>query len=285
MAKVRTARSGLLLLLAATGLPAATIRVPGDHFTIQEAVDAAADGDTVLVADGVYAGGGEGNRPVVDFRGKAVYVRSEHGPGRCVLERGEYVVRFASGETRASVLEGFTIRRADPGAGIGCFGASPTILRNIVVDNWSEYGLGAILLHDSAAIVHGNVVAGNRVYGDCAGIVCCHGSDATISSNTIVGNGDITGWNGSGAVLCRPGARARVVNCISWANGSFDFIGCDVSHCAARHPCPGRGNIQRIPRSFGPAIRGRTRVGCLTIACFPAPRASTPATEPRCPPA
>src|SRR5918998_156873 len=37
--------------------PSGTIRVPEDYATIQEAVNAAGDGDTVLVGPGTYAGG------------------------------------------------------------------------------------------------------------------------------------------------------------------------------------------------------------------------------------
>lgn len=45
----------LLLVLATSGSSfAATLKVPVDHSTIQAAVDAAVDGDTVLVAPGIY---------------------------------------------------------------------------------------------------------------------------------------------------------------------------------------------------------------------------------------
>ena len=42
------------LVICATGAAAAEIRVPADYETIQEALDTAGDGDTVLVAPGEY---------------------------------------------------------------------------------------------------------------------------------------------------------------------------------------------------------------------------------------
>jgi polygalacturonase len=93
-----------------------TIRVANDatadHATIQAAIDASVHGDTVLVAPGTYTG--DGNRDI-DFKGKAITVRSEAGPRSCIVDaqgsmnarhRGFY---FHSGEQADSVLDGFTI--------------------------------------------------------------------------------------------------------------------------------------------------------------------------------
>ena len=52
---------------------AAIHHVPDDYTTVQQAIDSCTNGDTVLLAEGTYAG--NGNRDI-DFRGKAITVRS-----------------------------------------------------------------------------------------------------------------------------------------------------------------------------------------------------------------
>ncbi|MBD3369493.1 hypothetical protein GF402_03930 [Candidatus Fermentibacteria bacterium] len=66
-------RVALMLSIASICL-AATLHVPGDYPTIQEAIAAVEDGDTVLVGPGSYGG-------PISFRGKNIVVRSEYGPG------------------------------------------------------------------------------------------------------------------------------------------------------------------------------------------------------------
>jgi len=219
---------------------------------IQEAIDAAEDRDVIVVADGTYESDGWLNNAVADFRGKAVTLRSENGPEKCILSRGDYVVRFRSGETPASVLSGFTITGADPGGGICCSDSSPTIMNNIITENWSEYGLGAILVHNSSAVIVGNIICRNEVYGECAGIVVCHGSSATITNNTIVGNGS-PGHQNNGGVYCTEGGTATITNCIFWGNGEYDLYGCSATFSCLEHAVPGDGNINTDPLFAEPA--------------------------------
>jgi hypothetical protein len=130
-------KDGLLLLAFVQGLAfpllaqSAVLRVPADVPTIQAAIDAAVDGDEVVVAPGSY-------EVALNFAGKAITVRSEQGMAATSLHNNYLsntaapIVTFNHGEGPASVLRGFTffgIRIADfPVVEIDA--ASPTLLEN-----------------------------------------------------------------------------------------------------------------------------------------------------------
>ncbi|HSF30726.1 MAG TPA: hypothetical protein VLK82_09690, partial [Candidatus Tectomicrobia bacterium] len=128
------------LVVSLSALEAATIHVPGDYATIQDAMNAAVDGDTVLVAPGTY-------HERVSFFGKAITLTSEQGPEVTIIDGDQAgsVVTFASGEGLASVLSGFTLQngRGDfEGGGIRIANASPTIMRNVIRSNGACAGAG-----------------------------------------------------------------------------------------------------------------------------------------------
>ena len=111
MFKLRCTVAVVCVTLSGTAV-ADIINVPGDYRTIQTAINAAVNGDEVIVADGVYTG--DGNRDI-NFAGKLITVRSENGPDNCIIDcegtelenhRGFY---FDGGETADAVVDGFTI--------------------------------------------------------------------------------------------------------------------------------------------------------------------------------
>jgi len=73
----------LLSVCLPLAVSAAVIHVPGDEPTVQVGIDAASEGDTVLVADGTYTGTGNKN---LNFHGKAIIVAAEGEPEDCVID-------------------------------------------------------------------------------------------------------------------------------------------------------------------------------------------------------
>jgi len=136
---------------------AATLHVPGEYGTIQAAINAAVDGDTVLIADGTYSG--SGNRDILFF-GKAIVVMSENGPANCIIDvegtGNNSGFLFTHGEDNSSVLAGLTITNGYnwEGGAIKCHHSSPTITRCIIAENrayWPGGGIG--LRWDSSPVI------------------------------------------------------------------------------------------------------------------------------------
>lgn len=174
--KVRFSLAILYIVVSLSGVStllfAAEINVPEDQPTIQAGIDIARDGDTVLVADGIYEGKGNVN---VDFRGKQITVRSIGGAEKTIIDCGEVQdtrgFLFNSGETNATILDGFTIKNGvhKEGAGLFINNASPTIRNCIITDNrsgdsanYSGKG-GGIYCLDSNAFIEGCTITRNFV--------------------------------------------------------------------------------------------------------------------------
>lgn len=61
----------------------AVINIPDDYPNIQVGIDAAEDGDTVLIADGIYRGPGNTN---IQIASKSITVKSTNGPECCLID-------------------------------------------------------------------------------------------------------------------------------------------------------------------------------------------------------
>jgi len=121
--------------------------------SIQAGIDLCSTGDTVLVGAGTYVEN-------TNFNGKAITVKSEHGPDTTTIDGGSpvhldsgSVVLFKSGEGNSSVLDGFTLTGGTGtntnwgylGGGICCFNqSSPTIINNIINENAADVAGGGI---------------------------------------------------------------------------------------------------------------------------------------------
>lgn len=161
-----------MLLTPTTGALALVIHVPAEEPTIQAGIDAAVDGDTVLIADGVYTG--TGNRDL-EFTGKAILVTSQNGPEATVIDcQGtpsdwHRAFHFNKGERESSVVQGLGIRGGyftyDFGGGILCEGSSPTITECILQNNVAYHGGGIYCADTSMALIVGNLFLNNTALG------------------------------------------------------------------------------------------------------------------------
>ncbi|HUU94136.1 MAG TPA: right-handed parallel beta-helix repeat-containing protein, partial [Phycisphaerae bacterium] len=216
----------------------------GDYLTIQEGINAAFDGDEVVVCDGTYTG--PGNRDL-DFGGKPITVRSESGPDNCIIDcegsgRGFY---FHTGEGVASVVDAFTIRNGSAGEGgrVYChYLSSPTISNCTISGNSAGYGGGVrcsssrpmitnCTITDNAASNWGTGVycsSSNPTITNCAisgnsadydgGGVYCDTSNPTITNCTISGN---SAYYDGGGVYCNNDSHPMISNCTISENSAF----------------------------------------------------------------
>ncbi|MDP2896184.1 MAG: right-handed parallel beta-helix repeat-containing protein [bacterium] len=204
--------------------------------TIQEGVDAASDGDTVVVAEGTYVEN-------VQFDGESVVLKSKDPLDASVVDRTVIdgnragpVVTFAGTENATCVLSGFTLRngRASLGRvrdGGGVYGGTgdthtcATIEHNVVTGNQAEGSGGGLAFCDGA--IRSNTVAGNTA--STGGGLC--GCDGTIERNLISRN---TGTSGGGLASCDGVVRD---NEVSWnsaiGSGDFDYgLGGALAWCS-----------------------------------------------------
>jgi parallel beta-helix repeat protein len=163
-----------------------TIHIPGDFSTIQAGIDASVNGDTVVVASGVY---GEH----ITFSGKSILLKSENGPDETVIEsvnNGTPIVRFENGEGQNSILDGFTIRNANGAPAINISYAGPTIINNKFINNINSDSDGGAInaVYGTLLRIIDNVFEANSsVYGTGGG-VRSYGLDLIISGNVFRSN-------------------------------------------------------------------------------------------------
>jgi len=214
-------------LLSAPLLAATIVVSPdgsGDAPDLQAAIEAAVDGDEIVLTDGVFTG--PGNRDVA-FLGKAVTIRSASGsPALAIVDAGELgrAFLFVDGEGPGSVLEDVGIRNGlhraaeARGGGILCDGSSPTIVGCVIESctaiaeseggDYRSSGGGVAVIGGgmpsfTACVFRDNLVdatvlgAGNRgAFG--GGVSARDGSTVTLDGCEIRGNDAFLGGSGGG---------------------------------------------------------------------------------------
>ncbi len=208
----------LLVFGPPTAAIAAVIHVPADQPTIQAGIDAAATGDTVLVADGTYTG--PGNRDL-DFHGKSITVTSENGPQACIIHCQELGrgFHFHSGEDGNAVLNGISIGNGNISGGGG----------GILIENWSAPEISNCVINGCDAGYGGGVAASGGLITDCVINFneALTGGGLALQGNAVAHNCLITSnfAEGGGGLYAGVEGCATVSNCTINSNLAIDVGG------------------------------------------------------------
>jgi hypothetical protein len=257
--------TALLLVLGWTGARAATIEVPADYPTIQRAISASSNGDTVLVSPGTYVGSENRN---LDFGGRLISVVSVGGAGSTLIDcmsegRGFYL---HSWETRDAVIEGFTIANgyASHGGGIRCENSAGVTIRGCVIrDSEAYYGGGGVSCSSAGSVYLEDVtLSGNEAtYG--GGLIASSSGalelkGCTFKENTATFTGGLR-CEASPAALSHVTFEGNVGTSTVGGMSCFDSEYYDLSYCVFR------GNSSPICGGFGGARATARLTNCTFV--------------------
>lgn len=204
----------LALVLSTTGAYSTIKNVPAQYSTIQSAINASVNGDTVLVAPGTYLEN-------INFRGKKIVLTSQYyqtldpatimatvidGNNPTNPDSASCVI-FCSGEDSTTVIQGFAITRGSgtkwtdehaagiyrEGGGILVALSSPVIQNNIIYNNActnltgvTSTGGGGLRIGDCYVRLYNNIIMNNTArYG---GGVVLNYTGGELKNNVICSN-------------------------------------------------------------------------------------------------
>lgn len=165
--------------------------------TIQKGIDAAAEGDTVLIAPGIYTG--DGNRDLNPF-GKGILITSSGGPAGTVIDAEASELDphrgfiFENGEDSSTVIQGLTIRNCVVSGdslggamwGHGTPSVAVTVKNNIIIDCGAGQGGGLFFQDNAGPTIINNTIIGNYALSGLDGGLWI--DSGTVFNNIIRGN-------------------------------------------------------------------------------------------------
>jgi len=197
----------LQLILTANLLTGQIINIPSDYPTIQQGINSANNGDTVLVDTGTYVEN-------LNFNGKNITVASYFLTtldtafiSQTLIDGNNSgsVVTFENSEDSTSILCGFSITNGGDvwfGGGIFCHYSSPTIVNLIISNNSAIQFGGGIYCYYSNSNIKYSTIKNNEAWafdtGESGGGIYCEYSDPKLYHLTISNNSSVFG----GGISC-----------------------------------------------------------------------------------
>ncbi len=251
-----------IFILLSSFLYSIIINVPADQPTIQDGIDAALNGDTVLVQPGTY---GEN----INFDGKLITVGSLFLTTQDAIyisttiingNNNGSIVTFENLEDSTSILTGFTIANGSgtgvdgKGGGISCwYSSSPSLMNITITGNFASFG-GGIYCYDNSSPSLVNVtisnnsaeyygggmlcdinssptlqnvtISGNSAFGACggAGMLCDYSSSPILKNVTITGNYALEQYGSGGGIFCTHDSNPSLEN-VTITDNHVDNVG------------------------------------------------------------
>ncbi len=218
----------VFIFVITCGSYATTIHVPTDQPTVQEGIDTAVEGDTVLVHPGTYS-------ETLSFNGKSIVVGSLFVTtadtiyiNNTILDKVQNgpVVTFSNYEDNNAILRGFTVSNSTAlyiGNMIACLQSSPSLLdlkiKGCVYDPMVAGG-GIWCMNNSSPFIT-NVEIFENEASQGGGIYCYANSSPTIINSTIKDNYALFG----GALYCNNYSSPSLTNVILTGNEAENMGG------------------------------------------------------------
>ena len=238
----------LLAVLIANSAAAAVLHVPGQYTTIQAAINACKDSDTVIVAPGIYSGLGNRN---ITLNGKSITVCSTDPSDPQIVnttvidcQGSGHGFIFYMGENADSTVTGLTITNgyALLGGAVYCYNnSSPSITNCLITNNSAVFGGGIACANSETypEITNCRITANSALIG--GGAIYCNGAGPKIRNCIISGNSSLNGGaiyshnagnpvianctisantasSSAGAIYCYKSSNLTINNCILWAD-------------------------------------------------------------------
>ncbi len=209
----------------------------GNYTSIQEGINNADNGDTVLVYPGTYYEN-------INYHGKNITVASLLLTTQDTIyisqtiingNQNGSVVKFVSGEGLNSIIKGFTITNGfasyidslPAGGGIRCINSSPTIVKNIIKENACDWYIngGGIYCEKSSSHILNNTISNNEgaYYG--GGIFVSDTSAVLVKGNIIYNNITASGYGVAygGGICCGGNESNTLIENNTICNNVVDF--------------------------------------------------------------